>query len=363
MTDNNDDIPSISPFYAFLRSSSEPILQWISSYMTSNSSNHGLNSKEVVLSGRQFDIDSESLSSLLKVHMWFTYRSGFNAISAAHFITTDAGWGCMLRCGQMMLARALVKSYISSPDCDLVDLNDSDKQVYQSILLNFNDVVKEPFSIHQIVMHRSENESSFSSWFGPNAIAQTLRRIALEQINEQSTAFPIYLHVSIDQMIVVHEIISEWDQRTSSKNMPMLLIIPLRAGLKNIDSKTFKILREYFKSPQFVGFIGGRPRRALYLIGCADEQLLYLDPHNVQCYVSHPAFDDSTYHTNVLRWLHFENLDPSLALGFICKNKEEFWTLIDFLQKQDSEQDNKLFEVLNNRPFINNLEYEVLDLE
>ncbi|KAI0980100.1 hypothetical protein GJ496_000364 [Pomphorhynchus laevis] len=62
----------------------------------------------------------------------------------------------MLRCGQMMNARDLVKFYIYSPDSDLVDLNDSDKQVYQSIRLNFNNVVKEPFSIHQIMMHRSD---------------------------------------------------------------------------------------------------------------------------------------------------------------------------------------------------------------
>ena len=55
--------------------------------------------------------DFEAIRKDIKSRLWFSYRKGFVAIGDSSY-TTDKGWGCMLRCGQMLLAQALINLHL-----------------------------------------------------------------------------------------------------------------------------------------------------------------------------------------------------------------------------------------------------------
>ena len=136
---------------------------------------------------------------------------------------------------------------------------------------------------------------------------------------------------------------------TSSKQLPwdapLLLLIPLRLGLKSFPKSYHNQLAQIFTLPQSVGCIGGSPRHALWFYGSLNQkqqnnnknrtQLFALDPHTVQ---TSPQRDynkrygaislSNEYLTSVTCSspvvIDMDKMDPSLALGFYCADREDF---------------------------------------
>jgi len=135
----------------------------------------------------------------------------------------------------------------------------------------------------------------------------------------------------------------------------LLLLVPLRLGLKVFNSDSYShSLACTFQLPQSLGFIGGSPRHALWFYSAFSDgsRLFGLDPHTVH---SAPTlnFSSSSWNSNInesgpvgchieltddyLRTflcptpsqLDFTKIDPSLALGFYCRDRDDFISLCD----------------------------------
>ena len=66
----------------------------------------------------------------------------------------------------------------------------------------------------------------------------------------------------------------------------ILILVPLRLGLNELDLVYEPYLKEALKLTQTVGIIGGSPRHAVYILGFQDESFIDLDPHFSQASVN-----------------------------------------------------------------------------
>jgi len=273
--------------------------------------------------------------------IWITYRKGFDAISDSK-LTSDVNWGCMVRSSQMLVAQALIfhhlgRSWRKPPEKPY-------NPDYIGVLHLFGDSEACAFSIHNLLQAGRNYGLAAGSWVGPYAMCrawQTLIRTNREQagaVNGKEN-FPMILYVvSGDEdgerggapvvcIDVAAQLCSDFNKEQSTWS-PILLLVPLVLGLDKINPRYIPLLKETFTFPQSLGILGGKPGTSTYIAGVQDDRALYLDPHDVQMAVDiapdNLEADTSSYHCSVVRDLALEQIDPSLAIGFYCRDKDDF---------------------------------------
>lgn len=286
---------------------------------------------------KQFEADFQS-------RIWITYRKGFQAIMGTK-LTTDVGWGCMIRSGQMLLAQALICHHLGRS----WRRSDSSLRGYLEILQCFGDIPTCPFSIHNIAKSGGPFGLVAGSWLGPYAMCRSLEALigsdrTSRLVGNLDSDPPMTIHVvsgnaegerggapcmCIDD---ISEICSGRGEFTGEA-CGLLLLIPLVLGLNKVNPRYFPLLCETFTFPQSLGILGGKPGASTYLIGVQGDYVIYLDPHQVQqvCLISpeNPNVDTSSYHCSNVKRMPLSAIDPSLALGFYCRNQEDFRDLCE----------------------------------
>uniref|UniRef100_A0AAQ5ZZR8 Cysteine protease n=1 Tax=Amphiprion ocellaris TaxID=80972 RepID=A0AAQ5ZZR8_AMPOC len=291
-------------------------------------------SEPVWILGKQYNAltEKDDILSDVTSRLWFTYRKNFPPIGGTG-PTSDTGWGCMLRCGQMILGEALVCRHLGR-DWRWAK-GHKQREEYISILNAFIDKKDSYYSIHQIAQMGVGEGKPIGQWYGPNTVAQVLKKLAVFD-----TWSRLVVHVAMDNTVVIEEIsecscvatchFREWGNSTEETALwkPLVLLIPLRLGLTDINEAYIETLKQCFMLPQSLGVIGGKPNSAHYFIGYVGEELIYLDPHTTQPAVE-PCEDgqvpDETYHCQHPPCrMHICELDPSIAAGFFCRTEDEF---------------------------------------
>ncbi|XP_038994542.1 cysteine protease ATG4-like isoform X2 [Hibiscus syriacus] len=251
-----------------------------------------------------------------------TYRKGFDAICDTK-ITSDASWGCMLRSSQMLVAQPFDQAYIE-------------------ILHQFGDSEASAFSIHNLIKAGKTYGLAAGSWVGPYAMCrswESLARSKREENNQEHQVLPMAVYVvSGDEdgerggapVFCIEDASRHCFEfsRHEADWTPILLLVPLVLGLDKVNLRYIPSLQATLTFPQCLGILGGKPGASTYIVGVQEENALYIDPHDVQPVVNlspdNLEADTSSYHCDTIRHIPLDSIDPSLAIGFFCQDKDDF---------------------------------------
>jgi cysteine protease ATG4 len=266
--------------------------------------------------------------------IWISYRSGFPPIRPST-LTSDSGWGCMLRCGQMVLAGALIRIYVGHR-WRFSNLKPPPRN-YIEVIKMFADDPAAPFSIHNVARTGQERlHLPIGHWFSPTAVSDVLAY--LTQVSP--VADDLAIHVARDAAIYRSEVVKlaqtrhagalggqgiDSSGRAANTWRSVLVLVPLRLGSHDVNEDYLPQVQSVFGIAQCMGMLGGRPGSAFYYVASRGEDLFYLDPHTTQRTVSMSgSYETSSYHCRIFRHMRSCDIDPSVCFCFLCSDEAAF---------------------------------------
>ncbi|CDW71601.1 UNKNOWN [Stylonychia lemnae] len=286
-----------------------------------------------------FTVDKQELFDKFVADMiWMTYKKDFKPLliektsiqgQKVQNLTTDCNWGCVIRSGQMLVANALVQSQFFYQVPQILEL--------QFSICSFNDGI--------ITMDKLLEKGC--------------------QIQKEDVAIVQNLYMSFDENVTRFS-----DGYSLSQNFKepewineVLVIVNARLGMEGINSNYHQVILKYMKFPQFIGLMGGKPKKAYYFIGQQEykngdpAKLIYLDPHVVQKYSKNISKnyqqEKAKYHTTNARLIKIKNLDPCLGFGYLIKNYADYKQFYELLRKYiEQDKENSLFTVFEKFDYI-----------
>jgi Peptidase family C54 len=299
--------------------------------------------------------------------LWFTYRGNFARILPSQY-TTDLGWGCLIRTGQMMLAHAFV-CYFLGRDWRLNGADDAATSLHSQIIRWFADTPSPlaPYSLHNVAMLGARFNTKVGECFEPTQIARCLKVLVRRHSPGSMTMYaPRDGVICIDQVRLLceqqplHTVASPSASASPVAKMaaaaassssessvplfpdaaaagdeaprrarwrPIIIVVPLRlGGGEKVNPVYISSLKAFIGMPQTLGIVGGKPNHSLWFVAWQDDSVFYYDPHVVQetVDVNCEDFPTDSFHQHYPQKMLWRDIDPSLAIGFLCTSEADF---------------------------------------
>eukprot|EP00040_Diaphanoeca_grandis_P005624 m.33750 g.33750 ORF g.33750 m.33750 type:complete len:425 (-) comp16866_c1_seq2:591-1865(-) len=258
---------------------------------------------------------------------WLSYREGFPIIPNSKY-SSDVGWGCMLRSGQMLLAQALLMCCLGRGF--RVHAQGGNLRKHDEIIKLFDDTLSEgsPYSVHHLLRIGSSYGVKPGAWLGPSSVCTALSR-AVNAVGYSEIYGHLGCYVALDCMVSKAAIqkLTDSNDPNDPEFRPVLILVPLRLGVEKLNTLYITALQTVFSYKECVGMMGGKPGHSLYFIGFQDGEMIGLDPHKCQQCFDIDETADSTinqsFHSTTPRKVKFVAVDPSMAIGFVCRSQAE----------------------------------------
>lgn len=256
--------------------------------------------------------------------IWLTYREEFPQIEASA-LTTDCGWGCTLRTGQMLLAQGLILHFLGRawtwPDALHIENADSDswtsntvkkftasfeaslsgdrelrtpavslketsgkcpddhtvrnEAYHRKIISWFGDSPVAVFGLHRLIEFGKKSGKKAGDWYGPAVVAHILRKAVEEARHPDLQGLTIY--VAQDCTVYNSDVI---DKQTDSvtagdaRDKAVIILVPVRLGGERTNTDYLEFVK--------------------------------------------------TFHCPSPKKMSFRKMDPSCTIGFYCRNVQDF---------------------------------------
>ena len=314
--------------------------------------------------------------NIKKIKNYFVYMSYRNGLYNTRFFpggknnySSDCGWGCMVRCCQMMLSRAFIKFRLN----ELIDVQEDKKielkNVKEEVIYFFYDkfisiqdihVNKTIFEMYKNILKKKINVIEIIPPYSiyiltllgncPNVhtsdhnMIKTIIKINKTLFNEKIAI--VHFISSVNKKKIIENFCEKIDSNLNDDNNNDYLIyhtnkylfkkngivfISLRLGLQKIDSSYIEMIPKLFTNlHNNIGFVSGKKKSAYYFIGITDNKLIFADPHfNQDQEKDEKKFP--SYSINELFLMPIKEICSELTLGVTICSKNDLEQLFEDL--------------------------------